>query len=183
MSVRCSINRGTGFTPFELQTGRQFPGPQRGLSWTPDKKGERNPRSYYDVLQVLVADFSKQIQETRPGNQPSEPHTDHMDDVKKVMRREQNRVAAQKSRMRQTQKADTLRLESEKLERENAVLGREVNQLTEEAKCLSAVLSHHQPLCFLLPVCPVVVVFLSINPIFPCNFPPCLLRLHPVMTE
>uniref|UniRef100_A0A3B3RVI8 Basic leucine zipper transcriptional factor ATF-like n=1 Tax=Paramormyrops kingsleyae TaxID=1676925 RepID=A0A3B3RVI8_9TELE len=72
---------------------------------------------------------------------------DSMDDVKKVMRREQNRVAAQKSRMWQTQKADSLRLESEKLERENAVLGREVNQLTEEAKCLSAVLSHHQPLC------------------------------------
>nr|XP_023690544.1 uncharacterized protein LOC111855604 [Paramormyrops kingsleyae] len=75
MSVRCSINRWTGFTPFELQTGRQFPGPQRGLSWTPDEKGERNPRSYYDGLQVLVADFSKQIQEARPGNQAPEPHT------------------------------------------------------------------------------------------------------------
>ncbi|XP_072568771.1 uncharacterized protein [Paramormyrops kingsleyae] len=36
MSVRCSINRGTRFTPFELQTGRQFPGPQKGLTWTPD---------------------------------------------------------------------------------------------------------------------------------------------------
>ena len=32
------------------------------------------------------------------------------DDTKKVMRREKNRIAAQKSRMRQTQKADTLHL-------------------------------------------------------------------------
>nr|XP_023653059.1 uncharacterized protein LOC111836221 isoform X1 [Paramormyrops kingsleyae]XP_023653060.1 uncharacterized protein LOC111836221 isoform X2 [Paramormyrops kingsleyae] len=75
MSVRCSINRGTGFTPFELQTGRQFPGPQKGLTWTPDEKGEQNPRAYYDCLQVLVADFSKQIQEARPETQPAKPHT------------------------------------------------------------------------------------------------------------
>lgn len=30
MSIRCSINRSTGLTPFELVTGRQFPGP-----WAP----------------------------------------------------------------------------------------------------------------------------------------------------
>ncbi|MGH0158710.1 UNVERIFIED_CONTAM: hypothetical protein FKN15_077603 [Acipenser sinensis] len=35
---------------------------------------------------------------------------DSSDDVKKVLRREKNRIAAQKSRMRQTQKADTLHL-------------------------------------------------------------------------
>ncbi|CDQ92500.1 unnamed protein product [Oncorhynchus mykiss] len=32
------------------------------------------------------------------------------DNIKKVMRREKNRIAAQKSRMRQTQKADSLHL-------------------------------------------------------------------------
>ncbi|XP_072298160.1 basic leucine zipper transcriptional factor ATF-like [Eucyclogobius newberryi] len=69
------------------------------------------------------------------------------DDVKKVMRREKNRIAAQKSRMRQTQKADSLHLESENLEKENDALRKEVKQLTEEAKYLSSVLSSHEPLC------------------------------------
>ncbi|KAI3364336.1 hypothetical protein L3Q82_011131 [Scortum barcoo] len=69
------------------------------------------------------------------------------DDAKKVMRREKNRIAAQKSRMRQTQKADSLHLESEALEKENAALRKEVKQLTEEAKYLSSVLSSHEPLC------------------------------------
>ncbi|XP_077367229.1 basic leucine zipper transcriptional factor ATF-like isoform X1 [Festucalex cinctus] len=69
------------------------------------------------------------------------------DDMKKVMRREKNRIAAQKSRMRQTQKADSLHLESESLEKENAALRKEVKQLTEEAKYLSSVLSSHEPQC------------------------------------
>ncbi|MBN3294888.1 BATF factor, partial [Amia calva] len=63
------------------------------------------------------------------------------------MRREKNRIAAQKSRMRQTQKADTLHLESENLEKENAALRKEVQRLTEEAKHLSTVLSNHEPFC------------------------------------
>ncbi|XP_077443535.1 basic leucine zipper transcriptional factor ATF-like [Stigmatopora argus] len=69
------------------------------------------------------------------------------DDAKKVMRREKNRIAAQKSRMRQTQKADSLHLESENLEKENVALRKEVKQLTEEAKYLSSLLSSHEPLC------------------------------------
>ncbi|KAM4712600.1 basic leucine zipper transcriptional factor ATF-like [Anableps anableps] len=77
-----------------------------------------------------------------PGSRPSSS-----DDVKKVMRREKNRIAAQKSRMRQTQKADSLHLESENLEKENAALRKEVKQLTEEANYLSSVLSSHEPLC------------------------------------
>uniref|UniRef100_H2LYY8 Basic leucine zipper transcriptional factor ATF-like n=1 Tax=Oryzias latipes TaxID=8090 RepID=H2LYY8_ORYLA len=75
------------------------------------------------------------------------PGSRSSDDVKKVMRREKNRIAAQKSRMRQTQKADSLHLESENLEKENAALRKEVKQLTEEAKYLSSVLSSHEPLC------------------------------------
>ncbi|KAG1938413.1 basic leucine zipper transcriptional factor ATF-like [Pimephales promelas] len=77
-----------------------------------------------------------------PGNRQGSS-----DDVRKVMRREKNRIAAQKSRMRQTQKADSLHLESENLEKENAALRKEVKRLTEEAKYLSTVLSNHEPLC------------------------------------
>ncbi|KAJ8290458.1 hypothetical protein GJAV_G00013110 [Gymnothorax javanicus] len=80
------------------------------------------------------------------------PHSrqDSSDDVKKVMRREKNRIAAQKSRMRQTQKADSLHLESENLEKENAKLRKQIEKLTEEAKYLSSVLTNHEPLCSMM---------------------------------
>uniref|UniRef100_A0ABB5UR15 Basic leucine zipper transcriptional factor ATF-like n=1 Tax=Sus scrofa TaxID=9823 RepID=A0ABB5UR15_PIG len=43
---------------------------------------------------------------------PPPSKQDSSDDVRKVQRREKNRIAAQKSRQRQTQKADTLHLVS-----------------------------------------------------------------------
>uniref|UniRef100_A0A7N8Y3L9 Basic leucine zipper transcriptional factor ATF-like n=1 Tax=Mastacembelus armatus TaxID=205130 RepID=A0A7N8Y3L9_9TELE len=86
------------------------------------------------------------VRYTQPMIQPL-PDPSSSDDAKKVMRREKNRIAAQKSRMRQTQKADSLHLESENLEKENAALRKEVKQLTEEAKYLTSVLSSHEPLC------------------------------------
>ncbi|XP_036169445.1 basic leucine zipper transcriptional factor ATF-like isoform X1 [Myotis myotis] len=97
-----------------------------------------------------------------PGKQ------DSSDDVRKVQRREKNRIAAQKSRQRQTQKADTLHLilgpgptlisnadpspsqESEDLEKQNAALRKEIKQLTEEMKYFTSVLSSHEPLCSVL---------------------------------
>ncbi|XP_017204981.1 basic leucine zipper transcriptional factor ATF-like isoform X3 [Oryctolagus cuniculus] len=75
---------------------------------------------------------------------------DSSDDVRKVQRREKNRIAAQKSRQRQTQKADTLHLESEDLEKQNAALRKEIKQLTEEMKYFTSVLSSHEPLCSVL---------------------------------
>ncbi|KAM4777603.1 basic leucine zipper transcriptional factor ATF-like isoform 2-T3 [Cyanocitta cristata] len=75
---------------------------------------------------------------------------DSSDDMRKVQRREKNRIAAQKSRLRQTQKADTLHLESEDLERQNAALRREIKQLTEEMKHFTSMLSSHEPLCSIL---------------------------------
>ncbi|XP_029590247.1 basic leucine zipper transcriptional factor ATF-like [Salmo trutta] len=78
---------------------------------------------------------------------PASSRQGSSDNIKKVMRREKNRIAAQKSRMRQTQKADSLHLESENLEKENAALRKEVKRLTEEAKYLSSVLTTHEPLC------------------------------------
>ncbi|XP_069494149.1 basic leucine zipper transcriptional factor ATF-like [Ambystoma mexicanum] len=76
---------------------------------------------------------------------------DSSDDTRKVQRREKNRIAAQKSRQRQTQKADTLHLESEGLERENSALRKEVRRLTEEVNYFSSLLSSHEALCTLLP--------------------------------
>ncbi|XP_069592326.1 basic leucine zipper transcriptional factor ATF-like [Ranitomeya imitator] len=80
---------------------------------------------------------------------PSSSKQDSSDDMKKVQRREKNRVAAQKSRQRQTQKADTLHVESENLERLNAALRREILCLRDELKYLTCVLSSHQSMCSL----------------------------------
>ncbi|CAH2328947.1 basic leucine zipper transcriptional factor ATF-like [Pelobates cultripes] len=74
---------------------------------------------------------------------------DSSDDMKKVQRREKNRIAAQKSRQRQTQKADALHIESESLERLNSTLRREIRLLREELKYLTCVLSTHQSICVL----------------------------------
>ncbi|XP_036592065.1 basic leucine zipper transcriptional factor ATF-like [Trichosurus vulpecula] len=81
---------------------------------------------------------------------PPSNKQDSSDDVRKVQRREKNRIAAQKSRQRQTQKADTLHLESEDLEKQNAALRKEIKQLTEEMKYFTSVLSSHEPLCSIL---------------------------------
>ncbi|XP_043929662.1 basic leucine zipper transcriptional factor ATF-like [Protopterus annectens] len=90
---------------------------------------------------------------------PSSSKQDSSDETKKVLRREKNRIAAQKSRQRQTQKADTLHLESENLEKENAALRKEIKKLTEDVKYFSSVLSSHEPLCPILSPQPGDLVF------------------------
>ncbi|KAK4823625.1 hypothetical protein QYF61_004358 [Mycteria americana] len=74
----------------------------------------------------------------------------HEEDDRKVRRREKNRVAAQRSRKKQTQKADKLHEEYESLEQENTSLKREIGKLTDEMKHLSQVLKDHEKVCPLL---------------------------------
>ncbi|XP_018410540.1 PREDICTED: basic leucine zipper transcriptional factor ATF-like 3 [Nanorana parkeri] len=76
---------------------------------------------------------------------------------RKVRRREKNRVAAQRSRRKQTQKADKLHEEYECLEQENSSLKKEIGKLTDELKHLSQVLKDHEQLCPYLR-CPVSFV-------------------------
>nr|XP_033791613.1 basic leucine zipper transcriptional factor ATF-like 3 isoform X2 [Geotrypetes seraphini] len=78
-------------------------------------------------------------------------------DDRKVRRREKNRVAAQRSRKKQTQKADRLHEEYESLEQENASLKKEIGNLTEEVKHLSEVLRTHEQICPLL-LCPMNLI-------------------------
>ncbi|XP_028676059.1 basic leucine zipper transcriptional factor ATF-like 3 [Erpetoichthys calabaricus] len=72
------------------------------------------------------------------------------DDDRKLKRREKNRVAAQRSRKKQTQKADRLHEEYEYLEHENSSLQKEVEKLTDELRRLTEALKAHEPLCPLL---------------------------------
>ncbi|XP_021120982.1 basic leucine zipper transcriptional factor ATF-like 3 [Heterocephalus glaber] len=81
------------------------------------------------------------------------PWSPNNDDDRKVRRREKNRVAAQRSRKKQTQKADQLHEEYECLEQENAMLRREIAKLNEELQQLSLALKEHEKMCPLL-LCP-----------------------------
>ncbi|XP_029966238.1 basic leucine zipper transcriptional factor ATF-like 3 [Salarias fasciatus] len=69
------------------------------------------------------------------------------DEGRRLKRREKNRVAAQKSRKRQTQRADLLHQACELLEQRNRKLRREVDSLSEEQRLLTEALSTHEPLC------------------------------------
>ncbi|XP_059691750.1 basic leucine zipper transcriptional factor ATF-like 3 [Gavia stellata] len=89
----------------------------------------------------------KPMSQERGGRERPESHEE---DDRKVRRREKNRVAAQRSRKKQTQKADKLHEEYESLEQENTSLKREIGKLTDEMKHLSEVLKDHEKICPLL---------------------------------
>ncbi|KAL7872186.1 hypothetical protein SRHO_G00071690 [Serrasalmus rhombeus] len=72
------------------------------------------------------------------------------DDDRRLKRREKNRVAAQRSRKRQTQRADELHEAYECLEQQNSLLKKEVQLLLEEQKRLAEALQSHEPLCPIL---------------------------------
>ncbi|XP_059212907.1 basic leucine zipper transcriptional factor ATF-like 3 [Centropristis striata] len=69
------------------------------------------------------------------------------DEGRRLKRREKNRVAAQKSRKRQIQRADVLHEACEVLEQRNRKLRREVDSLSEEQRLLSETLRVHEPIC------------------------------------
>ncbi|XP_043088727.1 uncharacterized protein LOC122334907 [Puntigrus tetrazona] len=63
MSVRSSVNRVTGFTPFELMTGRSFPGPATALCLEPIEP--LTHKVYFDKLTALINCFSTQVSASR----------------------------------------------------------------------------------------------------------------------
>ncbi|KAK6489668.1 basic leucine zipper mRNAional factor ATF-like 3 [Huso huso] len=72
------------------------------------------------------------------------------DDGKRLKRREKNRVAAQRSRKKQTQKADKIHEEYKCLEYENCSLKKDVEKLTDELRRLTEALKCHEPICPLI---------------------------------
>ncbi|KAL0967451.1 hypothetical protein UPYG_G00252400 [Umbra pygmaea] len=69
------------------------------------------------------------------------------DSDRRFKRREKNRVAAQKSRKRQTKRADELHEAYECLEQKNRLLKKEVQFLTEEMCRLTETLKNHERHC------------------------------------
>uniref|UniRef100_V9LIN8 Basic leucine zipper transcriptional factor ATF-like protein n=1 Tax=Callorhinchus milii TaxID=7868 RepID=V9LIN8_CALMI len=66
---------------------------------------------------------------------------------KKTRRREKNRLAAQKTRQKQTQRADILHQEHEQLEKKNVSLRREIEQLKDVLKQWKELVQEHEPRC------------------------------------
>ncbi len=73
MFVHSSVNRISGFTPFELLTGRSFPGPSTPLR--PDQITPLSHCVYFDKLTALIKQFSQQVtadNEPEPIPMPTE---------------------------------------------------------------------------------------------------------------
>uniref|UniRef100_A0A3Q4H5D7 Basic leucine zipper transcription factor, ATF-like 3 n=1 Tax=Neolamprologus brichardi TaxID=32507 RepID=A0A3Q4H5D7_NEOBR len=87
-----------------------------------------------------------------------------------MKRREKNRVAAQKSRKRQTQRADLLHEACELLEQRNRKLRREVDSLSEEQHLLTEALRAHEPFCPIMHCCGPRIYDTRPCPLIPVNF-------------
>ncbi|XP_026036099.1 uncharacterized protein LOC113029452 [Astatotilapia calliptera] len=69
MTIRCSVNQSTGFTPYELLTGRQFPAPWTVVPVEQPRTSNRSHAEYFNELKALVSSFTKQVTCERPtGN-------------------------------------------------------------------------------------------------------------------
>ena len=66
-SIRHSVNRCTGFTPFELQTGRTMPGPDKPC----EVNGSLTPLQTFQQLQTIAGFFSEQVTRRQEGVKPS----------------------------------------------------------------------------------------------------------------
>ncbi|XP_049445650.1 protein NYNRIN-like [Epinephelus fuscoguttatus] len=69
MSIRSSVNSLTGFMPYELKTGHQFPGPGAGTQTTEEIESPMQYKPYYDQLTALVSAFSKQVTTDPPTSE------------------------------------------------------------------------------------------------------------------
>ncbi|XP_039459767.1 NACHT, LRR and PYD domains-containing protein 12-like, partial [Oreochromis aureus] len=63
----------TGFTPYELLTGRQFPAPWTVASAEQPQKRNRSHAEYFNELKALVSSFTKQVTCEKPGEKGEVP--------------------------------------------------------------------------------------------------------------
>lgn len=73
MTIRCSVNQSTGYTPYELQTGRQFPAPWTVAPAEQSRKTNRSHTEYFNELKALVSSFTKQVACERPKEKGEVP--------------------------------------------------------------------------------------------------------------
>ncbi|XP_028277990.1 uncharacterized protein LOC114446543 [Parambassis ranga] len=74
MTVRCSVNAVTQFTPYELLTGRQFPGPAGPLKLK-EYEVRYQYKPYFNELKALVSAFASQVKGETESPDGATPHT------------------------------------------------------------------------------------------------------------
>ncbi|XP_076860681.1 uncharacterized protein LOC143513866 [Brachyhypopomus gauderio] len=70
MAIRSSVSSTTGLTPFELMTGRSFPGPYKALT-PPAWKAAGAQKEWYNPLKALCAAYSAQVRGEESGPLPA----------------------------------------------------------------------------------------------------------------
>ncbi|XP_035984939.1 uncharacterized protein LOC118558590 isoform X2 [Fundulus heteroclitus] len=73
MSIRSSVNSTTGFTPYELETGRSFPGPQRRPPGTADDLQSLTSKEYFSQLQAVLEAYTKIRGHPKEGERGTPP--------------------------------------------------------------------------------------------------------------
>ncbi|KAL3983517.1 apoptosis-inducing factor 1 [Sarotherodon galilaeus] len=73
MTIRCSVNQSTGFTPYELLTGRQFPAPWTMVPEEQPRKSNRSHAEYFNELKALVSSFTTQVTSGGPTAEKEVP--------------------------------------------------------------------------------------------------------------
>ncbi|XP_039649881.1 uncharacterized protein LOC120555272 [Perca fluviatilis] len=73
MSIRMSVNSRTGLSPYELQTGRCFPGPWSQLPLTEPSPVTISHKAFFRQLQGTVSLFSKQVTAAHPDAETKTP--------------------------------------------------------------------------------------------------------------
>lgn len=61
MSIRWSVNQSTGFTPYVLLMGRQFPGPTAGVPALREEAPGLESVRQFKALKALVSSFTSQV--------------------------------------------------------------------------------------------------------------------------
>lgn len=87
MSIRSSVSSLTGFTPYELSTGQQFPGPGAGIQAVEEEVKTLKYKPYYDQLTALVSAFSKQVAVREKGTEGASPPTSEWVLLKAIKRK------------------------------------------------------------------------------------------------
>ena len=73
MAIRSSVNQSTRFTPYELTTGRPFPGPQTKLTGLTTDFQDLTTKQYFYALQSLVAEYAEQVGEEASSDATTPP--------------------------------------------------------------------------------------------------------------
>ncbi|XP_047207201.1 uncharacterized protein K02A2.6-like [Girardinichthys multiradiatus] len=76
MSIRCSVNSTTGYTPYELETGRSFPAPRGAVLTSTGDIQNLSHKDYFSQLQTVVETYNQVLGSERSTGEPTTPQVE-----------------------------------------------------------------------------------------------------------